>query len=308
MRTSVLEYPIKTWKDFKKFSNDSIAGMLTKPAPRKGEDFYLFRGVSDCQWKLVSSLAREAGAVDALKFWRTRIAQLERDLLNRFLRDIEPCSLLKSQYRWLVTENPKTNTFWYLSVMQHYRAPTRLVDFTADFWTAVFFAFDGNVSGKCSAIYRLKCKNEDKYDLGGNKLPKNKKSEPRWFGAKKVDTNQLLGHLIGYGNFAPRCLQDDPLWAKPTQVFGWDRPAVQNPRVRRQTGYFVYNLDVAKTLEEEIADSVNTEIVKFVIDASLREPIRKELTKRNHTPLTTYLDLDREFFGWWENDKQRPQI
>jgi len=308
MSESVSEFPINTWEDFESFSRESMALMLAQAAPKKSQEFYLFRGISDCSRKLVSSLSREAGAVDGLPSWRDRIVQLERDLLNRFLRDIEPCSQLYAQYRWFARRNPKTETFWYLSVMQHYKAPTRLVDFTADFWTAVFFAFDGEETGMNPAIYRLKCKNENRYDLGGNKLPKNQDGQPTWFGSNRRDVNQLLGHLIGYGGFELRDLLKDPLWAKPKQVFGWDRPAKPNARMRQQRGFFVYNLDVTKTLEEQIADSSNAEIVRFVIDASLGPRIRNELTKRKYTQLTTYLDLDREFRTWWKNDQQRPKV
>jgi len=117
MSKSVQEFPIKTWEDFESFAQESIALMLAKDtALEKSQEFYLFRGISDCSRQLVSSLSREAGAVDGLPSWRDRIVQLERDLLNRFLRDIEPCPQLYAQYRWFARRNPKTETFWYLSV------------------------------------------------------------------------------------------------------------------------------------------------------------------------------------------------
>jgi hypothetical protein len=125
---------------------------------------------------------------------------VERGLLNRFLDEIEPRSTLKEQYRWFNPPNQRTDSFWYLSVMQHHGCPTRLVDFTADFWAAMFFAVDGAKNGVKPAIYRLKCKNEDADDKGGNKSPKDCDGKP-WRDFRDVDINDLLGQIIEYGGF-----------------------------------------------------------------------------------------------------------
>jgi hypothetical protein len=164
----------------------------------------------------------------------------------------------------------------------------------------VFFALDDIKEGKNPAIYRLKCKNEDENDHGGNKLPRDSSGRP-WENQNGRDMNQLLGQIIEYDGFRnPHgdFWQSHPKWSSPTQRFGWDTPKVQIARIRRQKGFFVYNLDARRTLQEDIDDSPNME--KLSIDHSLVSKIKEELCKRGYHDLVLYLDLDRTFLKWTE--------
>jgi hypothetical protein len=78
---------------------------------------------------------------------------------------------------------------------------------------------------------------------------------------------------------------------------------MQNARIRRQKGFFVYNLDVTRTLQEDLKDSSYLE--KVSIRHSLVPEIRKELEKKGYTDLALYLDLDRAFRKWKEQLKPR---
>ncbi|MFO1500390.1 MAG: FRG domain-containing protein [Verrucomicrobiota bacterium] len=44
--------------------------------------------------------------------------------------------------------------------MQHFGCPTRLCDFTSDFWMALFFASDHATEAKDLCLYRL-CANDE---------------------------------------------------------------------------------------------------------------------------------------------------
>ena len=105
---------------------------------------YIFRGQSDSSWRLESSLERAIGPT-----WS-----------NENARKFEEFSLLhfKSKFHLYDTENvqPQTKLAW-LSLMQHYGVPTRLIDFTESPYIALYFALESCVPLTTShiAIYAI---------------------------------------------------------------------------------------------------------------------------------------------------------
>jgi hypothetical protein len=164
---------------------------------KKDQDFYLYRGEHRCHERLLSSIQVHLEKKVGKGNWEGReiIQEYERNLVNGFLDTIEPFQELKNQYQWFCAPYPKTNSFWYLSVMQHFHCPTRLCDFTSHFWTAVFFASFKPKCGGDRYLYRLKCNDNDR---SGNKLPKDSGGKA-WSEAnqdEKFDMNQFLGYKI----------------------------------------------------------------------------------------------------------------
>ena len=183
--------------------------------------------------------------------------------------------------------------------MQHYRCPTRLVDFTSDLWQALFFAMERPEKGDDSEyglIYRFKCKNEDHQNKGGNKLPRNIKNEtPHSPGLPSlIDINEFLGRIIGYGEFYGSLKWSEPelqKWSGGEQRFGWDQPAYMNARMARQRGFFMYSVDAQIPLEDAIGNDKN--LTKFRVRKM--PEIRNEIKKRGLNPWTVYLDLEKAF-------------
>jgi hypothetical protein len=110
-------------------------------APRK----WLYRGHSDVSWRLESTLSRffnqHRGKPLPISSWDAR----ERRSLQKF----------KSYYRGMATGLiPEENdTLGWLAIMQHYGAPTRLLDFSLSPLVALYFALEdampfGGESGK----------------------------------------------------------------------------------------------------------------------------------------------------------------
>ncbi|MBI2518336.1 MAG: FRG domain-containing protein [Opitutae bacterium] len=305
---------ITTRKEFCEFERQSSLLELKTAEPEKGWDFYLFRGVKKSCYQLVPSLvryvrdtkftirAREHAGLARGDQWESQIADVERALLDRLLAEEKALADFEKQYRWFNPPNPKTDTFWYLSLMQHHGCPTRLVDFTADFWTAIFFAVHDAETGASPAVYRLKCTNENEKDSGGNKLPRDCNGDPHR-NANGVDMNQLLGRIIGYGGFAHEKinLDTDQNWksrSAPAQHFGWDRPAMKTARLAQQRGFFVYNLDVRRTLHEELDARDNVELVEFVFGSDIVSHLKKRLEEKRYSESSVYLDLDKRFEEW----------
>jgi hypothetical protein len=289
---------IETLDDFHELAKESEKKSLECYHPRKGEAFYLFRGANRC-FDLLSSIQVHLKVQKKVADWQHKVQAFERSLVNRFVRDVASFRDLHQQYGWFFPPEPRTDTFWYLSVMQHYGFPTRLCDFTSNFWTAIFFAADEAQDNSDLALYRVECLNDD---LKGNKLPRGADGNP-WGNANGFDVNELLGHLIGWDEFSARSAEQASQienFEKPTHSWGWDAPHFQNARLRRQSGFFVYNIDIRLPLEESLASDGSFK--KYKISAKLIPEIRNCLKKRNLIRWKVYLDLDRASEEWKKED------
>jgi len=108
------------WDWFCRFQGDS-----------QGQSLWLFRGEADSTWTPKTTLERaleDAGGSldDAL--------QIERELLREFQR---------KTYAYLTHLPAEDDHLQWLALMQHYGAPTRLLDATYSFFVALFFAVAG---------------------------------------------------------------------------------------------------------------------------------------------------------------------
>jgi hypothetical protein len=109
---------------------------------------FVFRGQSDASWDLSSSLERW---INKFNLVIKDFSFYERWMLDDFKKKIH-----------LYSPNFKLpeNNFEWLSVMQHYGAPTRLLDFTSSFYIACYFALiDSNTQASIWAINRHALRN-----------------------------------------------------------------------------------------------------------------------------------------------------
>ncbi|REG50881.1 FRG domain-containing protein [Paraburkholderia sp. BL6669N2] len=90
---------------------------------------YVFRGQANANWGLQSSLERVLGNA-----WNVEKARMfEAHALNSF----------KSKYHnYCGGEHRPASKLSWLSIMQHYGGPTRLIDFTTSPYIALFFALE----------------------------------------------------------------------------------------------------------------------------------------------------------------------
>jgi hypothetical protein len=289
---------INTFENLTKLGSQGEALFLGDGSLKKDQEFYLYRGEHKCHERLLSFIQSHLEKKEGKDNWKKIINEYERNLVNGFLDRIEPFQELKNQYQWFCPPYPKTNSFWYLSVMQHFHCPTRLCDFTSHFWTAVFFACVNPKAGCDRYLYRLKCNDNDR---SGNKLPKDSRGKAWSENDKneKFDMNDLLGYKIEYRGFN---VGDDVRrrlklfdGTKKSQMYGWDTPYFKNARIQRQRGFFVYGVDVTTPLEQSIVEHRETEFQKYEISAALLPEITKYLEKENLIGWKVYLDLERAF-------------
>ena len=116
---------------------------------------WLYRGHSEVDWKLESSLFRLFDDTQAI---------LPRN--RKFAKDSHEDELIRvfKSHAHLYIDHlpPKRSKLEWLALMQHYGAPTRLLDMTFSPYVAAFFALEIGQDDCC--IYGLKHKHFTKID------------------------------------------------------------------------------------------------------------------------------------------------
>ena len=105
---------------------------------------WLFRGQGNSKWGLQSSLER--AALDRFHVEPHEMPDVEAGLLRRF----------KRQIHHFVSVVPSDDDFMeWAALMQHYGAPTRVLDWTYSFFVAVYFALEAARPGDRCAVWAL---------------------------------------------------------------------------------------------------------------------------------------------------------
>ena len=105
---------------------------------------WCFRGQTKAHWDLSPSLERLVG-----EGRRPEIKRVERALLARFRRQA---------HHYLSTTPNEQNTLEWLALMQHWGAPTRLLDFTLSPYVGLYFALVGmeETTSDPAAVYSIR--------------------------------------------------------------------------------------------------------------------------------------------------------
>jgi hypothetical protein len=120
------------WKDYNSSDLDNLLGRLHDLAGK--QEPMAYRGQSDKEWRLQTSLDR---LLDPNADYQTRLGE-ESAILEKF-------RILAREYLGPIEvkrldESLRNNRVSALTVPQHYRAPTRLLDWTHSPWVAAYFA------------------------------------------------------------------------------------------------------------------------------------------------------------------------
>ncbi len=193
---------------------------------------YYFRGQADASWRLSSTMERACGLFNGRL--RSGIEPNEKKILQEFR---EYAKNNPGRY-------PKCNLdddLECLAVLQHHGTPTRLIDFTESFLTALFFAMEN-----ASNIAAVWCLNHDKMQI---QLTDGCLSTNR--------TADFLGNRQ-YKDWLVPCVLPVSLPEKC-------------PRHEAQKGLFLYTTDYRLTFEQEFAHHLGFSSDYF--DLSLEEQL-----------------------------------
>jgi hypothetical protein len=227
---------------------------------------FLYRGQANAAWQLMSSLERVIG-----KDWSGNEAEKFEDFSLK---------LFCSKFHLYDRENikPESKLAW-LSIMQHYGVPTRLIDFTESPYVALYFALESYSPdyGNDLALYA-------------------------------IDYTKIINRSIQHIRLKDKEFQEtnitvfdkqDEIFEKVVDRFLYDiawiaEPKILNSRLDRQAGSFLLSGNRSMRIEDvlDLPLYASTDLFKFVIPADLCMGIFSLLRKMNITSKSLYGDLD----------------
>jgi len=226
---------------------------------------YIFRGHADATWHLESTLERLIGS----KWCKESANKFEQYSLQVF----------QSKYHLYDRENiePESKLAW-LSLMQHYGVPTRLLDFTSSPFVAIYFAVEAydHRSGNDLAIFAL-----DYSALMERSVQ---------FISDKDSSFKKTREEVS--------LQQDEVFTGIVDRFSYDiawvtEPRQLNVRLDRQSGCFLLSGNRGVRISEILNSTVYTDcnFIKFILPGNLYEALFALLRKMNINSKSIYGDL-----------------
>jgi len=231
---------------------------------------WIFRGQRKSAWGLKSSLER--AALDRFNCKPAHMLEIERGLLRKFEREAHH----------YLSRLPEPNDFMqWLALMQHFGAPTRLLDWSYSFYVAAYFSIERLEPDGTCAIWAF---------------------DSDWWRARALRALPPEVEAI--------LMQSDPNAKKPNTVAAILRraeplplvfqlnPYRLNERLVLQQGIFVAPADVRTSFMENLNAIADEEACDHLVKLELRgshEVLRnaiRELTQMNISRATLFPGLD----------------
>ncbi|WP_086639158.1 FRG domain-containing protein [Acetobacter okinawensis] len=227
---------------------------------------YIYRGQADSEWKLQSALERAI----SLSWSHENVKKFEDFSLNQF----------KSKFSIYDRENtrPASKLSW-LSAMQHYGIPTRLLDFTASPYVALYFALE-NYNPYLKKDISVFAINYDQF----------RQKSFEYIKKNNNDFNFSIDNLLENQDQ----IFDKFVDLRSHNIVWITEPEILNVRLDRQAGSFL----MSGNRDLRIEDALNLELYKncsfekLIISHSLYREIFALLRKMNLNSKSLYGDLD----------------
>jgi hypothetical protein len=227
---------------------------------------FLYRGHANADWLLQSSLERIIGA----KWSDDEARRFEEYSLAQF----------QSKFHLYDRENvkPESKLAW-LSIMQHYGVPTRLLDFTESPYVALYFALEAYIPQTCAdfAIFALD------YSAILDCSIVHISSKDSTFKETRASVYERQDEV--FVNVVDRFAYDIAWIAEPKQL---------NARLDRQAGSFLLSGNRGLRIQEVLNSKpyANVVMYKYRISRDLYTGLFALLRKMNITSKSVYGDLD----------------
>ena len=238
------ERVISDWSDFAR-----VAAAIAKVG--KGFPAYLCRGQSDSSWDLKPSIVRLLPTMCS----RTEALEIEKRGMENFMAQAH----LHLPSSWLPQKFPKPALADWWAVMQHYSAPTRLLDWTNSLYVAAYFT-----------VYNHWDRDGALYIVQGGRL------------IKAMVTRYGYDDKTTFQN--EEFLSDNP----KSILLGWT-PKLHMDRIVAQQGIFTISLDVladhGAMIDEILAPTMidSSEVIyqKLLVPAHLKHEFMLHLRYMN---------------------------
>ncbi len=239
---------------------------------------WVFRGQKKNAWGLKSSLERE---LENFEIDQCYACDLERGLLRKFKRQC---------HHYIPNIPEEKDSLEWLALMQHYGAPTRLLDWTYSFFVALYFAIESadisefaDKKSRC-AVWALNT------DWMANPFRSVLKEYPdvlqKWESDKAVLRQETFKALF--------------VGQPPMALVGAVNPRKLNERLTIQQGVFLCSGDVCKSFEENLIALLSkcrseskANFIKITIEATLetKKEILLNLQRMNMNRATLFPGL-----------------
>lgn len=227
---------------------------------------YIYRGHANADWRLESALERIVG-----DDWSAETA-------SRF--ESFSFSKFESKFHLYDRENlsPRSKLAW-LSIMQHYGVPTRLLDFTESPYVALYFALEAySHRSNCDfAIFAL-----DYTSIMDRSI--------QYIASKDAGFKETRASVLE---------NQDEIFEEIVDRFAYDiawitEPKEVNARLDRQAGSFLLSGNRGLRIEEVLRSSIyeGVQLYKYTIPRTLYTGLFSLLRKMNITSKSLYGDLD----------------
>jgi hypothetical protein len=225
---------------------------------------FAFRGQSDFNWGLQSTLERMVPKHEKRRGFEERSLEQFRSKFKLYSRDMEM---------------PEKKLSW-LSLMQHHGVPTRLLDFTTSPYIALYFAIE--------SLTPRPNENLALYAIDYTKLVE---KSCEYVLAKDLSFAEYSGST----NFYKKCEQafENVLDNRSHDVLWFVDPVQLNNRLEKQAGTFLISGAFNKSIEELLGLEIYSDVImeKMCISHEFYENIYALLRKVNIGPKNIYGDL-----------------
>ncbi|MBN8239971.1 FRG domain-containing protein [Marinobacter hydrocarbonoclasticus] len=234
----------------------------------------VFRGQSDASWELSSSLNRFADGSDA----GDDICNTEFWLLRTFRR----------RAKHYISDLPDSDDIiGWLSLMQHYGTPTRLIDFSHSFYVACYFALiNATTDAAVWAIDPGWLLGEGHKVFGVKNTGLRDESEDRMYNEGNRFLRNALSTASQASDLSENCEVSGVIPVEPFQF---------NKRLGSQQGLFCLPLDISKSFEANLENYEKAEYEKFnkiIIKYEIKETVLAYLREMNITAETLFPGIE----------------
>jgi hypothetical protein len=258
--TQTPEWPekrITSWREFQDF-------IAKTEAHWPNTDRCLFRGHASSSWTLLPSLARD---LTGKNFDWFAIARLEQELLKQFRQEAH-----RSLSEVILPARNFALDWW--TIMQHYGAPTRVLDWSRSPYVALYFAVDREWT-EDGALW--------------------------WFSASAAE-NLMVRRLGATYNDLSKSLfergDDSSLWDGPSPqsaLFSFELKRTLD-RIGNQQAFFTVCIDAASDHADVLAELANygdgPHLGKLIIPRDCKSTFLRELQLMNVTGKSMFPGLD----------------